>query len=357
MTFESKIKDLSIRASHAIQKAVTEEATKTSVILPFIKALEFDPFDLDEVIPEYIADVGTKKGEKVDFAIKVGGKTTILIEAKPITMSLGNAQFNQLYRYFGVTDAKLAILTNGQNYWFFSDIDEANKLDKKPFFKFDLSDYSDDDVVELARFKKSAFDIDTILDAASALKYSTKAANYISQQLTEPDDEFIKLIGKNIHDGMLTKSVVAQIKPAIQSALDQVVKQQIQNKLGIAFSTSQTAVQEAQSQNAEDKDIEDSDDGINTTEDEIQAFLIIRAIVAKVIGINRVTMRDARSYCSVFIDDNNRKPLCRLYFNSKSKVRIGVFSPDKSEEKHEISSLEDIFLYSDQLERTAKSYI
>lgn len=357
MSFESTIKELSNRATQAIQKAVTEEATKTSVIMPFIQALEFDPFNLDEVIPEYVADVGTKKGEKVDFAVKVGGKTTILIEAKPITMSLGNTQFNQLYRYFTVTEAKLAILTNGQHYWFFSDIDEANKLDKKPFFKFDLSDYSEDDVIELARFKKSVFDIETILEAASALKYSTKAANYLTRQLADPDEEFIKLVGKNIHDGSLTKAVVTQIKPAIQSALDQVVKQQIQNKLGIAFSSNQSAAQEIVAREMDSDEPIESDDGIITTEEEIQAFLIVRAIVAKVIELDRVTMRDARSYCSVFIDDNNRKPLCRLYFNSKSKIRVGIFSPDKNEEKHDISSLEDIYSYASELELTAKSYI
>lgn len=114
MDFPDRVKDLAKRSAHASKHALTEEATKTSVVLPLIQALGFDVFNLDEVVPEFIADVGLKKGEKVDFAIKIAGKTAILVEAKPISMSLGSAQFSQLYRYFGVAEAKLAILTNGK---------------------------------------------------------------------------------------------------------------------------------------------------------------------------------------------------------------------------------------------------
>ena len=112
MEFTDHIKELARRSKAAAEKALTEEATKTSVVLPFIQTLGFDPFNLDEVIPEYTADVGTKKGEKVDFALRINGETSILVEVKAITAQLGKSHYSQLYRYFGVTDAKLAILTN-----------------------------------------------------------------------------------------------------------------------------------------------------------------------------------------------------------------------------------------------------
>jgi hypothetical protein len=64
MDFKAKIGELSKRSSMATKKALTEEATKTSVVLPFIQSLGFDPFNLDEVVPEFIADVGLKKKVK-----------------------------------------------------------------------------------------------------------------------------------------------------------------------------------------------------------------------------------------------------------------------------------------------------
>ena len=235
MDFPQKVKDLARRSKHASQHALTEEATKTAVILPLIQVLGFDVFSLDDVVPEFVADVGVKKGEKVDFAIKIDGKVNILVEAKPISMSLGSAQFNQLYRYFAVTEAKLALLTNGRELWFFSDVDEPNKMDKKPFFKFDLQSFEDAEVADLSRFQKDEFSMETILEAACNLKYASAAASYIRKQLAGPDDEFVKLVGRQIHEGMLTKNVVEQLKPAIQAALDLVIRDRIQDKLNVAF--------------------------------------------------------------------------------------------------------------------------
>lgn len=349
MDFKEQIADLEKRSLHASEKALTEEATKTSVILPFIRTLGFDPFDLDEVVPEFIADVGTKKGEKVDFALRIKGETTILIEVKPTTTALGSTQHSQLYRYFGVTDAKLAILTNGREAWFFSDIDATNKMDKKPFFKFDFQRHDENQIEELSRFQKDIFSIEAILEAASTLKYSHAASQYLKQQLSNPSDSFIKLIGRQIHDGMLTKSVVEQLRPAIQSALDNIIRDRIQDRLGIAF--------RAEPETPTVDEIEETGNpDVVTTEEELQAFMMVQAIAAKSVQVGRVSIRDAKSYCSVFIDDNNRKPLCRFYFNAKSKNVLGVFDKDKLEEKFEIGSLEEIYNYSEQIASTAASY-
>ena len=96
--FAQKVNELSRRSRHASQHALTEEATKTSVVLPLIQAFGFDPFNLEEVVPEYVADVGLKKGEKIDFALNINGVLSVLIEVKPITMPLGTAQYSQLFR-------------------------------------------------------------------------------------------------------------------------------------------------------------------------------------------------------------------------------------------------------------------
>ena len=354
MEFSDRVKDLAKRSSYASKHALTEEATKTSVILPLIQALGFDVFNLDEVVPEFIADVGLKKGEKVDFAIKIGGKTSILIEAKPITMSLGSAQFSQLYRYFGVAEAKLAILTNGKEIWFFSDVDDRNKMDKKPFFTFDLQSHDEGEVKELSRFQKDGFSIEKILEAASNLKFINSAANYIKKQLTNPDEEFIKLVGRQIYDGSLTKSVVEQLRPAIQSALDEVIRDRIRDKLNVAFRP-EPVQSEVNSVKATDEDVTSSE--VETTYEETQAFLIVRAIGSRLIDIERITMRDAKSYCSVFIDNKNTKPVCRLYFNSKSIRYVGIFDPQKNEVKQKIESLSDIYKFSTAFEEVIKAYV
>lgn len=352
MDFFERVNELSKRSKHASKLALTEEATKTSVVLPIIQALGFDVFNLEEVVPEYIADVGVKKGEKVDFALKIDGNVAVLIEVKPITMALGASQFSQLYRYFAVTEARLAILTNGRDIWFFSDVDAPNRMDKKPFFTFDLQAFDEKMVDELSRFQKTGFSIDTILAAASNLKYTTAAAAYLKGQLQNPDDEFIKLIGRQIYDGMLTKAVVEQLRPVVQESLDEVIRDRIQDKLSVAFRPEAPAAEAKNRPYPGDAPPSE----IVTTEEELQAFMIVRAIAVRLIDINRITMRDAKSYCSVFVDDNNRKPVCRFYFNSKSIRYVGLFDAQKNEDKRQIESLAQIYDLRERLEKTIEAY-
>ncbi len=350
--FFERVSQISSRSKVAERQALTEEATKTSVILPFLQTLGFDVFNLDEVIPEFTSDVGTKKGEKVDFAVKIDGKIAMLIEAKPVNTKLGDTQFNQLFRYFTVTEARLAILTNGREAWFFSDTDEPNKMDKRPFFKFDFQNFDKEQVEELARFQKPNFAIDAIVEAASNLKYTRAAANYLRKQLDEPDEDFIRLIGRQIHEGSITKSVSEQLRPAIQAALDEVIRDRIQDKLGVTFSGDKKANPEPEEAQTDAS----KDDEIITTDEEIAAHLIIRAIAARHVPVSRVVIRDAKSYCAILMDNNNRKPVCRLYFNSNTTRYIGVFDADKNEVRHKVTGPEDLYIFADQIESVIKSY-
>jgi hypothetical protein len=351
--FFERVSQISSRSKVAERQALTEEATKTSVILPFLQTLGFDVFNLDEVIPEFIADVGTKKGEKVDFAVKIDGKIAMLIEAKPINAKLGDVQFNQLFRYFSVTEARLAILTNGREAWFFSDTDEPNKMDKRPFFKFDFQSFDRDQVDELARFQKPNFAIEAIVEAASNLKYTRAAAIYLRKQLDDPDDDFIRLIGRQIHDGAITKSVAEQLRPAIQAALEEVIRDRIQDKLGVAFSGEKKAT-------ADPDEVPvagfANEDDIVTTDEEIAGHMIVRAIAARHVPVGRIAIRDAKSYCAILMDDNNRKPICRLYFNSTTTRHVGVFDANKNEAKHKVTGPQDLYQFADDLEAIIKAY-
>ncbi len=347
--FEQKIEALSARSKSAERQAMTEEATKTAVIMPFIQALGFDVFNLDEVTPEFTSDVGTKKGEKVDYVVKIDGKVSMLIEAKPISAKLGDAQYTQLFRYFTVTDARLAILTNGHEAWFFSDTEEPNKMDKKPFFMFDFQKHDKTQVAELARFQKKNFEIEAIIEAASNLKYTRDAVSFLKRQLENPDDDFVRFIGRQIHEGSVTKTVLEQIKPAIPAALDQIIRDRIQDKLSITF-------QEKSPTRAVEEPAESLEDGIFTTEEEWEGFRIVRAIAARYVAIERVTIRDSKSYCAVIMDDNNRKPICRLYFNSQTTKNVEVFDADKKGVKHRVDGPQDLYKHYEALENVIKSY-
>src|SRR2546429_86004 len=132
----------------------TEEATKNAFVMPFISALGYDVFDPAEVVPEFIADVGIKKGEKVDYAIKHDGKIIMLFECKCCNGSLDTCDASQLYRYFSVTEARIAVLTDGVVYRFYTDIEEPNKMDPKPFMEFNMLDIEEPLVIELKRLTK-----------------------------------------------------------------------------------------------------------------------------------------------------------------------------------------------------------
>ena len=134
MEFENALNSIIEKIEQQKALVSTEEATKMTFIMPFLSALGYDVFNPSVVVPEYTADIGTKKGEKVDYAIFKDGEPFILIEAKAHNENLDN-HTNQLLRYFNTAPSiKFAILTNGIEYRFFTDIDAPNVMDKSPFW-------------------------------------------------------------------------------------------------------------------------------------------------------------------------------------------------------------------------------
>lgn len=101
--------------------------------------------------------------------------------------------------------------------------------------------------------------------------------------------------------------------------------------------------------------VDGTDRGINTTVEEIEGFHIVRAILAKKVDPKRIVMRDTKSYCGVLLDDNNRKPICRLRFNHSQKY-IGNFDQDKNETRKPIDRLIDIFATAEDREEAVKRY-
>lgn len=150
-------------------KFSTEEATKNGLVLPLISALGYNVFDTDEVTPEDTADFANKKGEKVDYAVKINGQTVMLIECKQLSVSLSSQHIGQLYRYFTTSDVHIAVLTNGNDYWFFTDSEKKNIMDREPYMKLHMGKAT---VEELAKFEDYKKENISKLDVAKGIQYS-----------------------------------------------------------------------------------------------------------------------------------------------------------------------------------------
>lgn len=93
---------------------------------------------------------------------------------------------------------------------------------------------------------------------------------------------------------------------------------------------------------------EDDAGGIETTEDELTGYNIIRTIAAQKVDIERIAIRDSKSYCAILLDDNNRKTIARLWFNSPKTRHLGTFK-GKEEIRVSVDGPTDIYKHSDAI--------
>ncbi|KPA10585.1 restriction endonuclease or methylase, partial [Candidatus Magnetomorum sp. HK-1] len=261
-----------------------------------------------------------------------------------------------LYRYFSVTEARFGIITNGIIYKFYSDIEESNKMDKKPFFEFNLLNFEEHHLEELKKFTKSSFNLESIISTASTLKYTAAIKKTFAEEISNPSDEFIKFFVSKVYSGVKTQNIISQFSKIVKNALNQFIREKINDRLKSALNDeSNDEEQESSDVNSKNEN-KQVDDGIITTDEEIEGYNYIKAIVRDVIDVNRIHMRDTKSYCGVLLDDNNRKPICRLHFNSTTKKYIGIFS-QKNETKNLIDEVKDIFNHSKEIQNAVLEYI
>ncbi|UJD81990.1 restriction endonuclease [Serratia rubidaea] len=358
MDILDELHSLSAKIRQQSEIIQTEEATKSAFVMPFIsRVLGYDVFDPTEVIPEFICDVGMKKGEKVDYAILKSDDIQILIECKKIGEPLNLNHASQLFRYFHVTNARISVLTNGQVYKFFTDLDAPNKMDEKPFLELDLLDIDENIIPELNKLTKSAFDVESVVNAAGELKYVSQIKKIFSAQFTNPDDDFVKLFASRVYDGMLTQKVREQFYALTKKSAAQWLNDQVNERLKSAL---KGVTKELPHEEGKDQDVlvgnEEDKSEIITTEQEIEGFHIVKSIVRIAVEPHRITYRDTKSYFGVLLDDNNRKPICRLHFN-RTQLYIGVFDSSKKETRHPIETLDDIYKYAENLKNTVLNYI
>lgn len=351
MELHEKLYALSERIEKLKGEIKTEEATKQSFILPFFQYLGYDVFNPLEFVPECVADVGMKKGEKVDYCIMKDGKPFIAIEAKACFDTL-DKHTSQIYRYFGATETKFAILTNGILYRFFSDLDEINKMDKKPFFEIDLLNLNDQAIQYLDKFVKSNIDVDNIMSTAEELKYLNLTKTYFKSILENPSDDFIRMILSNIYDGVKTQAIIDKFRPIIKKG----ISQHINDRLSAKFKETLDYNENEIPQEVEKETVKEPISKINTTIDELNGYAIVKSILRNEVPASRIKYKDTETYFGILLDGNTRKWICRIKLGVKSNTII-ISDENKKEVSHSIDSLDDIYDYADELIKSLKKYL
>lgn len=359
MDFKDQIKQLADRVIRLKDSILTEEATKTALVMPFLNTLGYDVFDPFEVVPEFISDIGTKKGEKVDYAImrEVNGQLEpcMLMECKHWKQAL-TLHDNQLLRYFHVTKARFGILTNGVVYRFYTDLVASNRMDEQPFLEIDLLDLRDNQIEELKKFTKPYFDVDQILSTASELKYTSALKAIMTTEFATPSEPFVKHFARTVYEGQLTAKMVDYFTGLVKKSIAQIISEQISGRLKTALGQEETALPQTTAELIAESTIDTkSAPVIVTTAEELEGFYIVRAMLRPHIEASRIVHRDAQTYFAILLDDNNRKPICRLYFNGSRKY-IALFDEAKKEIRHELKTLDDLYSHADGLKQAVAGY-
>lgn len=341
-------------------RVTNEEMTKTAFILPFFELLGYDTRNPFEFHAEFTADIADAKGEKVDYAILIDDIPRILIEAKDCNNDLEKSD-KQLCRYFNVTAAKIGILTNGIIYKFFTDLEQPNIMDTRPFLEINILNIKENEINELKKFLKTTFNIENVLNSAEELKYSSLIKRLLKSEFEEPSDHFSSFILNEIYDGIKTQKVKDRFTPIIKKSINEFLNDTVRTKLVGALEANKNEEEKI----AEDDAVleETSKDSINTTDEELQAFNIIKAILFNEIELDKVTYKDTVNYFNILVDNNTRKWICRFYLNTENKyIAFPELDSDGNKTNKEVKfvlekGLNSIYEMKDKIIESLKLYL
>ncbi|HMN89451.1 MAG TPA: hypothetical protein PKD70_08980 [Saprospiraceae bacterium] len=231
-------------------------------------------------------------------------------------------------------------------------------MDEKPFLEFDIPEMKDIQIEELKKFHKSYFDIEKIISSASELKYTNEIKTLLNSELKSPSEDFIRYFTQRVYPRKITQNVLLQFSDLVRKSIQQVSSEMITHVLKSAIDKENEASKHKEEEvpGASEENDNVKERVMQTTEEEMEAFFIIKSILRTEVEPNRIGYRDALTYFVVLLDDNNRRTICRLYFNA-SKKYIGIFDPNRKEVKYDIRTLDDIYNLSDLLKLTAQSYL
>lgn len=295
--FENELQVLSRQISQRKQLVTNEEMTKQSLIIPFLQLLGYNVFDPLEVRPEYDADFSFKKGEKVDYAIFRNNEPIIFIEAKSVdeTLTLHNGQ---LARYFNATPSvKVAILTNGIEYHFFTDLTKENIMDRDPFYIFNIESYKEIDIENIDRFRKEKFDSASIMTLAEDLVYFSNLNHTLKELFTNPSDDFLRFLIKDFSNHRVTTNVIERFRPIVKKAINTTLLEIISEGL---TETASTMVVKGKSLSGRSEGTKKSK--VHTTEDEMKGFKLIKEILHQANrSIDQLAYKDTVNYFNIYV--------------------------------------------------------
>lgn len=354
--------DLKIKLEQLHQKVIglkdqigTEEATKNAFVLPFIQILGYDIFNPTEVVPEHVCDIGTKKGEKVDYVIRNNDEPIFIIECKH-WKETADAHNSQLHRYYHVSKTRFGVLTNGIVYNFYTDLEKPNIMDEKPFFTINIEDLKDSSIKILEKFTKKDYNLESILDSAEALKYIKAIRKEFEKEIENPSDEMVKLLVGRFFEKPLTANRMVSFKEYAKKALATSINESISFRLKSALNINEQIEKKEEEVKTSQPIDSNNDSKIVTTEEELEGFQIVKAILREKIPSSRIAYRDTLSYFGILLDDNNRKPLCRLHFNTTNKYLETFHNGKEAGEKILLNTLDEIYNYRNQLHQTLENY-
>ncbi|MEH1836142.1 MAG: type I restriction endonuclease [Nostoc sp.] len=230
MGFTEDITKLSEQVRKRADQVVGEEATKMALIVPFLSAIGYDVYDPSEIMPEYVADFAIKKAgqfEKVDYALAINNNIVMLVEAKARGQK-AEAHDGQLSRYFnGLLTTKVAIVTNGVEYRFFTDLHDKNVMDKEPFFTFNILEYDTKDIENLKFFHRDNFEFTAITNHAEEMVYVKGMTQLLGNLLRSPSEEFVRFLVTELGTlapnyeikGRITGKFIDKFKPIVKKSI------------------------------------------------------------------------------------------------------------------------------------------
>lgn len=360
MDFKDSILQLSEKIAKQIDGIATEEATKTSFIMPMIAALGYDVFNPFEVVPEMDCDL-TRRSDKIDYAIMKDNTPILLMECKHCKQNL-DLHNTQLAKYYAASNARFGVLTNGVEYRFYTDLEKKNIMDEKPFLDINMLDLSDNDIEQLKKFHKSYYNEQNILSTAQELQITIQVKDLINKNIQQPDDEFTRYFVRCLNDGKYSAKLINQYKPIVKKCAASVINDIISDRLNIAMKNDGN--EEAQNSEVENdmhksgNNVEklpdgvvfqDEEKGIITTQEEIDAYNIVRSILREYIDVKRIKYNDYKSYFTINLDGSTWWWICRLSIGKRKKSICFPMDYYKSNEWVTIESIDDIFQYADKI--------
>lgn len=345
MDFKEEILQLSEKIGKLKEAVATEEATKTAFVLPMINALGYDVFDPTEVVPEMDCDLVKSKGEKIDYAILKDGEPIMLIECKDSRKNL-DLHSTQLQKYFVANKSRFGVLTNGIEWRFYTDIDKQNIMDEKPFLVVNMQNLSDANIEQLKKFHKSNYNEKEIFSVANELKYMTEIKSILQKEISNPSSSFVEYFVRKVYSGRVYPSVIEQFSPFVKKSFSNVINDIIQDRLNTAIKNEE---QQTEITSQEDK-AEEEDNGMVTTQEELDAFEIVKAVLAEKYDVSELCHTAFKSYFLIYYAKEQYWWVCRLSLKQYSKA---IIFPDKvhsgNYERVNLSGINDLYNLKDKL--------